>query len=559
MESSAAKLRQKAINLLYLIFLALIFTYIPNDFVDTVQKSDQSLTRLCNEVEVQNSRFNAFMLANLKNNPEYFDKTLLNINIIDKKTQQQLNLIDSLKLVLISQEKYNEFGYLVGGKREKHSNDIMIYQNNATKLFNSLREYKLDIGQYLDAEKVDLIDSILPLPKFERKSDGQLVTSENFYFYKHPLTISVLSLTNFKSKIELVRSMVINDVVRRAIVDNQSVPSDIRRLAQLDPQSFQNPQILKAYTEDISFDSIIVMQDKMQLYRNERIEKQKESNKYNVKIESLGDSIYAVGKPIQFAFTFDNSANQKLNVSVENPEGEMQNFTMTREGDFMFVPETKGYYILRYSNGVTTGRKNLKVIDLNPILDNNQMGTLYIGINNELQLKTSEFENTDNLQARISDGRILKKGKNFYARVEKEGQVRIEIFAKMPYGLVRIANKQYVVRHLNPPVANILEKKSGEKISFQEAQKVKILNIKSDELMVEEAYYISSFNFTIIYNGHTAILKPILNKGNSLNASSLESLSKVQPGDIVMFTDIKAKSSTGTEIEILPVTYTIAP
>ncbi|MCB9263209.1 MAG: hypothetical protein H6607_12615 [Flavobacteriales bacterium] len=539
--------------------MALIFTYIPNDFVDTVQKSDQSLTRLCNEVEVQNSRFNAFMLANLKNNPEYFDKTLLNINIIDKKTQQQLNLIDSLKLVLISQEKYNEFGYLVGGKREKHSNDIMIYQNNATKLFNSLREYKLDIGQYLDAEKVDLIDSILPLPKFERKSDGQLVTSENFYFYKHPLTISVLSLTNFKSKIELVRSMVINDVVRRAIVDNQSVPSDIRRLAQLDPQSFQNPQILKAYTEDISFDSIIVMQDKMQLYRNERIEKQKESNKYNVKIESLGDSIYAVGKPIQFAFTFDNSANQKLNVSVENPEGEMQNFTMTREGDFMFVPETKGYYILRYSNGVTTGRKNLKVIDLNPILDNNQMGTLYIGINNELQLKTSEFENTDNLQARISDGRILKKGKNFYARVEKEGQVRIEIFAKMPYGLVRIANKQYVVRHLNPPVANILEKKSGEKISFQEAQKVKILNIKSDELMVEEAYYISSFNFTIIYNGHTAILKPILNKGNSLNASSLESLSKVQPGDIVMFTDIKAKSSTGTEIEILPVTYTIAP
>ena len=200
----------------------------------------------------------------------------------------------------------------------------------------------------------------------------------------------------------------------------------------------------------------------------------------------------------------------------------------------------------------------MKVLDLDPVLDDNKMGTLYIGINNELQLKTSAFEDTEGLQARISEGRILKRGKNFYARVNKEGQVRIEIFAKMAYGFVRVADKQYVVRKLNPPVAGLQSKPSGSMIPLGEVPDMRSLTIKSDELLVEEEYYISGFDFTIIYNNHTAILKPIKNTGNGLNSTSLDALSKATPGDILMFSNVKAKSSLGTEIEIMPITYTIS-
>jgi len=85
----------------------------------------------------------------------------------------------------------------------------------------------------------------------------------------------------------------------------------------------------------------------------------------------------------------------------------------------------------------------------------------------------------------------------------------------------------------------------------------KSLKIKSDELLVEEEYYISRFEMTIIYNGHTAILRPIPNVGNSLNSNSLDALSKASPGDIIMFNNITAKSSLGTDIELRPLTYTI--
>ena len=124
----------------------------------------------------------------------------------------------------------------------------------------------------------------------------------------------------------------------------------------------------------------------------------------------------------------------------------------------------------------------------------------------------------------------------------------------MPYGFVRIADKQYVVRKLNPPIATLngISKSTIAKVS--ELAKSKALSIKSDEFLVEEQYYISSFEMTIIYNDHTAILRPIPNIGNSLNSSILYAISKATAGDIIMFTKIKAKSSLGTDIELQPLT-----
>jgi hypothetical protein len=52
-------------------------------------------------------------------------------------------------------------------------------------------------------------------------------------------------------------------------------------------------------------------------------------------------------------------------------------------------------------------------------------------------------------------------------------------------------------------------------------------------------------------------LRPIPNVGNSLNSSSLDAINKATPGDIIMFTKIKAKSSLGTDIELQPLTYSV--
>ncbi len=558
MESSSQKLRQKAINLLYLIFLAMIFTYISSDFVDTVQKSDQTTSILANEVKLQTNRYNLMVMNHLQNDSSRYEDTKHQIATIDKITNVELDFIDSLKLALIDTEGFNEFGYFKGGKREVSANKVMIDGNQAKKLFQRLNEYKLNISQFVEPLKADQIDSIMPLNKFEYKSGGQLVSSEKFFFSKLPLTISVLNLTNFKSKVELIRSFVINNTVQDA-VDKTTfpLPTQLSQVIKSEDQVIGSREYIPIFLDQVNWDSLIVYENATVKQIRNKVVGEIKDRKSRLSIESLSDSVYAVGKPVRFEFTFNDNGSTPLNIRLEDPQGNEKLFTLNKAGTFLFVPEMKGFYQLRFSSGELSGRKNIKVIDLKPILENGDIGTLYIGINNELKLRSSEFEDTEGLQARISEGKIFKRGESFYARVSEPGEVRIEVFAKMEYGFVKIADKKYVVRNLNPPIATLANKEQATKISMAELEAAKALSIRSDELLVNEQFYISDFELTIIYNNHTAILRPIPNKGNTLNALSIDALSKAEPGDIVMFNKIKAKSSLGTDTELQPLTYTI--
>ncbi len=560
-ESSAQKLRQKAINLLYLIFLAMIFTYISSDFVDAIQKTDQTTTMLCNEVSMQTNRYNTIALSHLKNDSIAYEETKIQIYRIDKASNDAIAIIDSLRMSLIQKEGFNKYGYLNGGKNDAVSTDYMIYGKKAKDLFDKLETYKLDISQFVEADKVDQLDTIMPLPNRIAATDGKLVDLDKFYFDKSPLTISLLNLNSFRSEIELIRSFVVNELVSDAISSSSfAIPAPISRSFVSEASLIGNKDYIQVFHENINWDPVILYNTKepsKQTVDVEALKKDLAKKRKLVSIESLNDSIYAVDHPIRFNFKFDPKSGKPINIKLTDPNGEDQEYVMTEPGTFLFVPDVKGYYQLRFTNGEFSGRKNIKVIDLSPVLETKNVGTLYIGINNELQLRSSEFEDTEGLQARISSGRILKRGSSFFARVDEEGEVRVEIFAKMPYGFIRVAQKDYVVRKLNPPIASFQNETNGSAIPVSKLASMQRIQVKTDELLVSESYYIAGFEMTIIYNDHTAILKPIRNTGNSLNSTSMEALSKAQAGDIVMFSKIRTKSSLGTDIELQPLTYTI--
>ena len=111
----------------------MIFTYISSDFVDAVQKCDQTTTVLGREVEMQTNRYNLIVLNHLKNDSITYNRTKHKIAAIDAKTSRELNFIDSLKFTLIAEEGFNPFGYFKGGKREVLSNEIMIEGEQAKK------------------------------------------------------------------------------------------------------------------------------------------------------------------------------------------------------------------------------------------------------------------------------------------------------------------------------------------------------------------------------------------------------------------------------------------
>ena len=199
MATNSQKLRQKAINLLYLIFLAFLFTFIPSDFVDTTYITNQSMNMLCNEVERHSTKYNMLVLSYVQQDEELFNDTKLKIIQIDELTNEQIKLIEDMKVNMIKKQGFNTYGYLTSGKSENPSNDFMITEKNAEKLLNSLRSYKRKLIEFLPAEDVAYLDSILPLPERIRRSDGDFAPIAEFFFKKNPLNVALLNLSYFKS------------------------------------------------------------------------------------------------------------------------------------------------------------------------------------------------------------------------------------------------------------------------------------------------------------------------------------------------------------------------
>jgi hypothetical protein len=423
----------------------------------------------------------------------------------------------------------------------------MIRDRHADSLISELHDFKAEISNYLNPDEIETIDSILRLPAALNKSNGKSVTLEKFYFDKSPLNVTMLNLTHFKSKVERIRVHVSNSIMKKIAPENkESFPFDVLQIINDDDGKLGNAKSMEEF-----FDIL----DDQQLLQT--IEEEKNASPEYLYVQSETDSVYPAGQAIRFNVFFDTTATSNVNISVQSDSG-LQNFSLSKEGTFLYVPPAKGRYSFAFKNNSQVTRKNIKVIDVDPTIQSESYGSLYKGIDNPLHIKTSEFEDTEGLVARISRGKLLKKGKKFYARVDSVGKTKVEVFAKMPYGFVKVAEKEYIIRELQLPYPSISNLRSGDKISKSKLRILNSMKIISEEYLLDESYYVSSFHFSKIYKDHSAILPPIKNQGSSINVAIKEVMLNSEPGDILIFENVQVKSSRGTEKTLAPLTLIVS-
>jgi len=546
-QNSASELRQKAINVIYLILLAMLFSLIDSEFIDTVHHSNTSMNRLCNDIEKENRASSYLLLKYLEEDDPLYAEIKSDLIQVDKLSFEMIDYIENLKLRLGSVDKYGKNGYLKNGSKDNTSNRIMIKQGQADSLIDELSDFKSKISAYISSEELETLDSILDLPAAVHKSNGKQVPLTEFYFNQSPLNVSMLNLSHFKSKVERVRVHASNTILKKITPDNrESFPFDVLQIIHDDDGKLGNTKSMEQFFE--------ILDDQKLL---QTIEDKKAKNPEYLYVQSETDSVYPAGQAIRFNLFFDTTINKRINISVKSSQG-VERFALSEEGSFLYVPPTKGRYDFTFSNPSTVTKKNIKVIDMEPTIQTEAYGSLYIGIDNPLHIKTSEFEDTEGLVAKISNGSILKKGKKFYARVDSFGITKLEVYAKMPYGFVKVAEKEYVIRELQLPYASISGLRSGNKISANRLCILNYMKIISEEYLLNEKYYVSSFHFSKIYKDHSAILPPIKNQGSSINVAIKEVILNSEPGDMLIFENIQVKSSLGSEKTLAPLTLIIS-
>ena len=540
-------LRQKAVNLFYLIFLILIFSFIPSGFVDSTFHTNASLDLISNEVNQLNNTNTKYFLHLLKNEPELLYETKDKLIHIESLTKNTTAYIDSLKVKLISVDKMDNYGFFKFGKEETTSNDIMVYGKQADSLFNKLSAYKETMAEYLSPKEREQLDAILPLPRSEMTSDGSKMPINEFYFKHTPLNVSILNLSHFKSRVERIKVYAHQNLINKTLFENSRIiPFEDLKLAPGE-----------SVGDIIGNSSIQEFFDKLQpqgYLENEKAKGENKRNRYY--IESLSDTIHPIGKAIEYYAYFDTSGTKSMRITVSSDDG-TEKFRLTKPGSFYFFPNSRGRYKFTFTNGKKITTKKITVIDSDPIIQNTRLSTLYIGLDNPLNIKTSEFDADDNLTAEITDGQIIKKADIFYARVFKKGITQVKIYANMSYGRIKVAEKSFVIRELLHPIPIVNNLKSGGVVKSVNLTQFQDMKLLTDEYMVDEEVYVASFEFMLIYNDYEAVVKPIKNVGASFNSSILNSLQKAKPGDILIFNNIRTLSSRGVESLIPSLTITV--
>lgn len=546
-QNSASELRQKAINVIYLILLAMLFSLIDSEFIDTVHHSNESMNRLCTDIEKENRTANYLLLKYMEVDDPMYSEIKQDLIDVDKLSFDVVTYIEDLKLKLAKVDGYRKNGYLKNGTKDNTSNRAMIRDGYADSLVNELYEFKKAISNYLEPDEIETIDSIMRLPAALNKSNGKSVSLAEFYFNKTPLNVSMLNLTHFKSQVERIRIQTSNSILKKIIPENkESFPFDVLQILNDDDGKLGNAQNMQEFFDILDDQALL-----------NTIEEEQAKNPEYLYVQSETDSVYPAGKAIRFNVFFDTTVTQNVAINVASEAG-TQNFNLSKEGTFLYVPPAKGRYNFTFKNNSITTRKNVKVIDVDPTIQSESYGSLYKGIDNPLHIKTSEFEDTEGLVAKISNGQILKKGKKFYARVDSTGKTKVEVFAKMSYGFVKVAEKEYVIRELQLPYATISNLRSGDRISKSKLRILNFMKIISEEYLLDETYYVSSFHFSKIYKDHSAILPPIKNQGSSINGAIKEVILNSEPGDMLIFENVQVKSSLGNEKTLAPLTLIVS-
>lgn len=89
-------LRQKAVNLFYLIFLILLFSYVQSDFLDSTFHTNKTMEMMSNEYDQLNRQRSIQFLRMLKSDPDLFEdsrQSLMEIESISKNTIDYINHI----------------------------------------------------------------------------------------------------------------------------------------------------------------------------------------------------------------------------------------------------------------------------------------------------------------------------------------------------------------------------------------------------------------------------------------------------------------------------------
>ncbi|MCL1938320.1 MAG: gliding motility protein GldM [Candidatus Azobacteroides sp.] len=421
--NTPASPRQKMINLMYLVFIAMLALNVSSEVLDGFELVEDSLLRSVKVTAEHNDRIFSDLGAYYKTNPEktkdWYDKGA-QVKIL---TDSLFNYIQGLKQHIVVKADGK------GGNPEhlKHPDDLnaayeVMFErgkNDALRLKTSVDSYREYVATLVTDPSIKRIieNNLSTEPSAKAKENEQ--TWEESMFWRMPVAASVTLLTKLQNDIRYAEGEVLNDLLKNIDVLDF-------RVNKIDAYVIPESQIVMrggSYKASIG----VSAQDSTQ------------KPKIFVNGKALSE-----GANGQYVAGTGSTGTFQLKGYIELPRG---------DGSVLRRDFSSQYFVIEPSATIA------------PVL----MNVLYAGIDNEISIAAPGVVN-QNISATITNGSLTHKANDIWvARPSKIGEEAfVTVTAKMSDGRsLPMGRKSFRVRALPDPSAYLtVSDPAGNSIKF---------------------------------------------------------------------------------------------
>ncbi|RBQ10327.1 gliding motility protein GldM [Pedobacter miscanthi] len=495
--------RQRMINIMYLVLLAMLALNVSDTILDAFKNINDSLDTSKNNVNTSiNQLFSAFENSKLKEEPARAQPIYEKAKQAKATADELNNYIEGIKkqFTQAGDGIDPETGDLVNRSNQDIAQNIMINQKEADKLKEKINATREKLISLLDPADRANVSFSLEAKDPERKRKGNW--QETYFGEGTPLTAAMTILTKLQTDTKNAEAEVVKKLFGN--MDKAQVNLDQFAAVAVAPTSYviqgqpYTAEVFLTASDSRSTPDITV-----------------NGSKLSVKD---GKGTYTGGTSTVGQFTWVGT------VRVRQTDGQVK--------EYKTQPQT--YQVAKPSASVSSTKLNV----------------IYAGIPNPFTVSAAGFP-LESIRASISGGSMSGGNGNFNVNVPGSlvgSEVSINVSANNAGKTVSLGSQKFRVKGIPTPVAKVGGRAGGDIASVQLKSESEI-EADLDDFPFDVKFKIQRYKLTIIKPRSDAVTIP--GSGGSFAGAVKGAINSITPGTRVFFEDIVSVGPDGRQ-KILP-------
>ena len=498
--------RQKMINLMYLVFIAMMALNMSKEVLSAFGSINESFNEANTAATARNANFMAGLAEKASEQPKQYKPLQEKAAKISAASSDLYNFIGELKAGALEGVKdpkdyetmdktaYFDELFWKGGKLQPKGEELM------NKIIAYRQTVIGELGEGYDDIKKDVAD------KFSTGGDDNKVATRdgikkhwvNYHYVGFPLIASVTKLTKIQADIKTTESQVLSAMLQGQMTSQLSMSNYEaivvpEKTAFFSGESFKGKVVLGRFDNSLTFDKVVI--------NNKELENQ-------------------TGQ-VELEFPAGNVGQQEIN-------GELQ----FKEGDsIVSIPVKSAYTVIPEPNSA--------------VISADKMNVVYRGVKNPMTISIPGVPQVNaqapGLSPASGAGAYVMDVTNVKAR-----EVKINVSGTLPGGKTVSSSKVFRIKEIPRPLGVIGAKDGGNGAIRMSKRAVEVSPIaaKLPDFDFDLNLNVSGFKFQVMG-------KPVVQvNGNRLNAAAKAALNSAKRGSVVQIFDIQAKVAGNSKYKL---------